>query len=109
MEVSSRVADEQAHVAMHCHDLDKTLHVSASGITCEWRWVNTQFPPDAWFATELSYSDELVIDAPGAERWDYDIETVAKSEKGFDRAVQGKATVLRWLAGNGTAAMTIRR
>jgi hypothetical protein len=48
------------------------------------------------------------IDAPGADRWEYAIETVAKSEKGFDRVTQGTAVVLRWPVSVGEARATIR-
>ena len=107
MTVTHRIVNEQAVLGFHCPDLDKTITIDATRITCEWRWINTHFPVDAWFTTELSYSAALTLDAPDAERWDYPIETVAKSEKGFERANQGNATVLRWLAGSGTARVEI--
>jgi hypothetical protein len=107
MEGASTAAPDKAHISLHCADLVKTINVAADRITGEWRWSTTQFPVDAWFSTELSYSADLQIDAPGAERWDYLIETVAKSEKGFDRMSQGHATVLRWPANAGCAQVTV--
>ena len=107
MQSTHRIVDERAVLAFHSPDLDKTVTIDAARITCEWRWINTQFPAEAWFSSELSYSGNITIDAPGAERWDYPIETVAKSEKGFERAKQGNATVLRWLAGAGHAIVTL--
>lgn len=80
---------------------------SSTVISCDWHWSADQHPANAWFTTELSFSTPLKIEAPGSERWDYAIETVAKSEKGFDRAVQGSAVVLRWPISAGTARVTV--
>jgi hypothetical protein len=51
----------------------------------------------------------LSIESPLAERWDYVIETVSKSEAGFDRSAQGVAAVLRWPVSAGQAAVTLVR
>ena len=107
MTATHRIDDGRATLELHCQDLQKTVVVSTNRITCEWRWTPGNYPADAWFTTELSSSTRLTVDAPGAGRWDYPIETVAKSEKGFERALQGHATVLRWLAGAGTARVEI--
>ncbi len=96
-------------VTMHCDDVDKSIVVTDEMISCEWRWMPAKYPVDAWFATELSYSAALEIDTGDAERWDYEIETMAKSEKGFERATQGTATVLRWPAGSGAARVLVRK
>ena len=106
---TSQVADDRASIALTCHDLSKTITVrdSPASIACDWTWDAAEHPPGSWFTTELSFSAGISIDAPGAERWDYDIETVAKSEKGFDRATQGAAVVLRWPVSAGAAQVTI--
>jgi hypothetical protein len=103
-----RLADGEVALHLRCDDLAKTLYVSREGVRCEWRWQPGRFPADAWFSTELSFSSPMNIDAPGAERWEYSIETVAKSEKGFDRLTQGTALVLRWPASAGEARATVR-
>ena len=103
MVATIQVGDERATLALRCDDLAKTVSVAGDRITCEWTWTPGNFPADAWFSTELSSATPLDVDAPGAQRWEYPIETVSKSEKGFERALQGNATVLRWLAGAGTA------
>ena len=107
MAATHAVTGASATIAFSGGDLRKTLEISADAISCEWSWDRSHFPADAWFSTEISVSTAMTIDAPGAERWDYVIETVAKSEKGFDRAAQGEATVLRWLAGAGNARVTV--
>lgn len=80
---------------------DGTIHVT-------YRWDVPPSPPEEyWFVSELSLFRPLTIDAPDAERWTYPVETVSKSERGFDRTVQGEATVLRWAAAAGAARLTI--
>lgn len=80
-------------------------------LTVEWEW-NT---PDAGlshginFTTELSLAASVAIDADGATRWDYPIETVARSERGFDRTLQGQAVVLSWPSSDGLARVVLRR
>ena len=107
MQADDRAADDVATLAFRCHDLTKTIAVRATAISCEWHWNPDQHPLHAWFTTELSYSAPLAVEAPGSERWSYDIETVAKSEKGFDRSSQGSALVLRWPIAAGTARVTV--
>jgi 4-alpha-glucanotransferase len=111
MASETSIADDLALIHFTADGLTKELRIGASAMACEWHWDSQRFPADAWFTTELSYSGDLVIDAPGAMRWDYEIETMAKSEKGFERATQGHATVLRWLAvsGNATVRVSVAR
>jgi hypothetical protein len=76
-------------------------------IAVEWAWRPPE-APDAWFATEISHQGPLGLRAtPAAEIWEYPIETVAKSERGLERTAQGTATVLRWPAARGAAAVTL--
>ncbi len=105
-------APERVEVRLTGSGLQKTLHFADDGsVQCEWKW---DAPADiasvgGWFSTEISLSVPLVIDAPGSERWEYPIETVAKSEKGFDRTIQGTALVFRWPLTLGRATLTARR
>ena len=47
------------------------------------------------FATELSLAGPVSLEpAPAAEEWRYEIETVAKSERGLDRTRQGEVVTL---------------
>ncbi len=91
------VAGSRARVTLSAPDLVRTLHLAEDGaLTCEWSWTTDH--DHAWFTTELSLSVPCRIDAPGALTWEYPIETVARSERGFDRTRQGQAIVLRWPA-----------
>jgi hypothetical protein len=101
------VVDAQVDLHFRCEDIEKSLHVEPGVIAATWRWNPAHFPADSWFSTELSFSAPLTIEAPGAERWEYAIETVAKSEKGFERMVQGTAVILRWPISAGQAAVTV--
>ncbi|HEY4321609.1 MAG TPA: alpha-amylase/4-alpha-glucanotransferase domain-containing protein [Gemmatimonadales bacterium] len=111
MRCDAEIGADATIVAAHADDLDKTIRLrhSDGAIECAWRWDPARFPADAWFSSELSFSTPLRIDAPGAERWEYVIETVSKSEAGFDRSAQGVAVVLRWPVSAGNAAVTIIR
>lgn len=91
--------------------LTKTLRIHANGsVDVEWTWnaPDTAEPYGEWFSTELSFASALEIEADGADVWDYRIETVAKSERGFDRLQQGNARVLRWPMAAGRATVSIR-
>jgi alpha-amylase/alpha-mannosidase (GH57 family) len=90
--------------------LEKVLLFQGDGrITAEFSW---QVPPGlepvpAWFSTELSLAREIDLDAGGALLWRYPIETVAKSERGLDRTLQGFALLLRWPVGQERARIVI--
>jgi len=111
-EATWEVAPEQVKITLCTPGLQKTLSFGADGVVrCDWQW---ETPAEiasvgGWFSTELSLSSPFDIDAPGAERWEYAIETVAKSEKGFDRTVQGTALVFRWPLTAHRASLTARR
>lgn len=81
-----------------------------NSIVVEWRWEPAgQSDGDAVFTTELSLAAEVQLDGDWTERIEYPIETVAKSESGFDRTLQGNAVVLCWPASAGAARLAIRR
>ena len=81
-----------------------------NSIVVEWRWEPAgQSDGDAVFTTELSLAAEVQLDGDWTERIEYPIETVAKSESGFDRTLQGNAVVLCWPATAGAARLAIRR
>jgi alpha-amylase len=85
----------------------KTYVFSSDGLVAvELAWR----PPagDAWFSTEVSHQGSLELHpTPAAEAWTYSIETVAKSERGFERCTQGRAVVLRWPAALGAATVVL--
>lgn len=90
--------------------LRKRLRFSADGtVVVEWSWNPRDWPAGSRFTTELSIPDgDVTIEAPGAERWEYPIETVSKSEKGFDRTLQGTAVVFVWPVESGSVYLAVR-
>src|SRR4029079_5888236 len=85
--------------------IEKTLRFTEEGeVTISWAWNVT-----TGFTTEISSTRPLNLEAnPKAETSTEPVETVAKSEKGFDRTVQGQAVTLRWNASPGSAELRIR-
>jgi alpha-amylase len=83
--------------------LETRLRVTASGaVRMTYRWDPAVFPPDAWFAPELSVSRVPALRcAPEAEVWSYTIATTAKSERGLEETGQGTALTPRWAIGLG--------
>jgi hypothetical protein len=80
--------------------LAKRLELHADGaVVVTFTW--TPHAPDEWFTTELSVSRPVTLETDGAREWRYPIETVAKSERGLERTVQGEAIVVGWPAERG--------
>lgn len=92
------------------HGLEKVIRFAADGsVVVSYRWEAGAVPGEAVFAPELSVSRPLTVRfAPEPERvWRYRIETVAKSEKGFDRTLQGEAITPLWRAGAEAATVSV--
>jgi hypothetical protein len=89
--------------------LEKRITIGERGdVRVHWRWDGQAWPADASFAPELSLARDIPVHAPGAvETWRYPIETVAKSEKGLDRTVQGMSVtpLVRARAGEATVVL----
>jgi hypothetical protein len=98
---------DAVHVMLTAADdsLVKELRISQDGgIEIHWRWA----PTSGWFATELSLAAPLPIVAePVARLVSSPIETVSKSEKGFDRTRQGESLTFIWPAALGAARLII--
>jgi hypothetical protein len=89
--------------------LEKRLTFAADGgVRAAFAWDPAAFEPEDWFTTELSLDGEhsLTSDA-NATTWSHPIETVAKSEKGLDRTVQGMSYLVRWPATVGSGEVEI--
>ncbi len=88
----------------------KEIRFAPRAVHCRWEWdadpARWGAAPDAWFSSEVSFSGSVDF-ATDAETWSYPIETMAKSEAGFDRTVQGTAMVLRWPITRGSAEVMV--
>jgi alpha-amylase/alpha-mannosidase (GH57 family) len=81
-----------------------------ASITVSWSWDPWAFEPASRFTSECSFFRPLEIEvAPAATEWFAPVETVAKSEKGLDRTVQGESVTLLWNASSGNAKLVVRR
>jgi alpha-amylase/alpha-mannosidase (GH57 family) len=89
--------------------LEKRIRFDADGrIEVRWAWDPAAAEPGDRFATELSLAGPVrLVASPAPEEWRFDIETVAKSERGFDRTRQGENVTLRWPVGLGAAAVEL--
>jgi hypothetical protein len=75
--------------------LDKRIEFDHDGaVTIEFAW--SPEPAATWFITELSLSRSVTLETDAAGEWRHPIETIAKSERGLERTVQGEAVVLGW-------------
>jgi hypothetical protein len=82
--------------------LSKRLTFQADGsVRAEFVWDASAFPAGAFFTTEISTSRPVVLVASGATIWEQPIETVAKSERGLDRTLQGTGYLVRWPVSSG--------
>ncbi|HRP07653.1 MAG TPA: DUF1926 domain-containing protein [Gemmatimonadales bacterium] len=109
--MQAKVSPAGSGIAIECSaaGVRKLLRFGTSGsLEVEWNWEPRAWPAGALLSTELSLPSEgTTLEASGAERWEYPIETVSKSEKGFDRTAQGTAFVFTWPAAAGSARILI--
>ena len=111
--LTTNVTAEAGHLRVALHPAGeadtfrKTFVFTSAGLaSVEFSWV----PPDhdAVFTTEVSHRGLLTFaGSPAADVWEYPVETLAKSERGFERATQGTAVVLRWPASLGAATVQV--
>jgi alpha-amylase/alpha-mannosidase (GH57 family) len=96
----------QSEVLCRGNGIEKHIRFAEDGaVTVSWTWE-----PSKDFATEISLFRPLDIQAsPEAKRSTMTVETVAKSEKGLDRTVQGEAVTLSWSGSLRSAELRIRR
>jgi hypothetical protein len=77
-------------------------------VRANFSWDSSLFPGDAWFTTEISVSRPHVLRTePETEVWQHPIETVAKSERGLDRTLQGTSYLVRWPIGVGSGEVEL--
>ncbi len=106
-----RQSESRVEVALEAPDgrLRKTLTFLPDGrVRAEFEWDGRVFAESDCFTVELSLDRALpVACTPGAELWEYPIETVSKSEKGLDRVRQGVALVVRWPVAQGRGSVDL--
>jgi hypothetical protein len=90
--------------------LEKRIWCDAEGnLAVTWQWDPSAGEPGDFFATELSLAGPVTLAAtPAADEWRFEIETVAKSERGLDRTRQGESVTLRWPVELGGASVELR-
>jgi hypothetical protein len=89
---------------------EKRYHfLTGGGLDVDYRWNAAAIGDGTTFAPEVSYSGPMEITVtPSAPVWDYDIVTVAKSEKELEQTVQGRSVTPRWPIKTEQARLTIR-
>lgn len=88
--------DQTVEVRIELAGLRKVLRFSAAGeLTLELAWERDGGHA-GWLATELSLAAPVLVDGDADAEWSYPIETIARSERGFERTRQGTALVLAW-------------
>lgn len=86
-------------IVLRATGLGKRYRLPSSGpILIEYRWdVTALGGGGGWFAPELSLAHPVSIRCvPEAERWEHDLVTVSKSERGLEQTVQGRSITVRW-------------
>jgi hypothetical protein len=77
-------------------------------VRVSYSWTASAFPSGAYFASEVSLAAPANLRVEGdAEIWHFPIETVAKSERGLERTVQGESLTLRWPVEDGAGVVTL--
>jgi len=104
-----RDPDSVAIVCRFGEDLEKRIEFAADGsVAVSYQWDPSMGQDGDVFAVELSLFAPLDIRSdPPAEVWTHPIETVAKSERGLDRTVQGQSVTLRWPVQLGRSGMQL--
>ena len=89
--------------------IEKRIRVAADGsLAVSYRWDIGALPGGGRFAPEISLAAPLDLRlTPRTEVWRYAIETVAKSERGLERTVQGESLTPLWPASAGAARVEL--
>lgn len=98
-------------IAIRCTfgNLTKWLRFGVSGrLRVDYKWDTAVGGDNDLFTSELSLAGSLPLASdPAIEPWRFEIETVAKSERGLDRTRQGESITLRWPVGLGAASFEL--
>ena len=103
-------SDLQDTIVCRGYGIEKRITFADDGsLDVSWKWESSPFEEGAYFSSEISVTRPLDIQAdPAAGRSTMPVETIAKSEKGFERTVQGEAVTLLWPSSHGAARLRIR-
>lgn len=110
MSAEVELAGDSVVVSLRANDdsFSKRLTFFPDGsVRAKFAWRASMFPADAWFTTEISVSRPVQVKTADATVWEHAIETVAKSERGLDRTLQGTAYLVRWPVSLGTAEIEL--
>lgn len=111
MTAQVEVGAESVVVSLRSPDnsIDKELTFFPDGsVRAKFTWKSSLFPAQAWFTTEISLSrPSMVRTEPKADVWEHPIETVAKSERGLDRTLQGTSYLVRWPVSVGSGVVEL--
>jgi alpha-amylase len=90
-------------------EMSKRIQFNERGsVRVSYRWATGAFPSGAHFAPEISLAAPASLRVEGgAEPWRFPIETVAKSERGLERTVQGESLTPRWPVEDGEGIVTL--
>jgi hypothetical protein len=88
----------------------KRIRVGSDGsLSVAYRWDACALPEGTRFAPEISLAAPLDVRLePPAEVWRFAVETVAKSERGLERTVQGESVTPLWPAAVGAGRVELR-
>ncbi len=101
-------APDRVTVVLAWSDLTKRIRVRAGGgLEVQWCWDPGGWATEGQFTSEWSLFAPMALESDAVDRWEYAVETVAKSERGLDRTVQGQATVFRWPVSAGRAMVQV--
>lgn len=111
MSTEVRTGPESVAITLRARDdsLTKRLSFRADGsVRAEYSWTPSSHPADSFFTTEISVSRPVhLATTPDAAIWEHPIETVAKSERGLDRTLQGTCYLVRWPIALGEAQLLL--
>ena len=89
--------------------MSKRIQFNERGsVRVSYRWAAGAFSSGAHFAPEISLAAPASLRVEGGvEPWRFPIETVAKSERGLERTVQGESLTPRWPVEDGEGIVTL--
>ncbi|MCG6955721.1 MAG: DUF3536 domain-containing protein [Gemmatimonadetes bacterium] len=115
-QMSHRISAEDGQVVVSLSapgdgQLDKRIELHGDGrVVVTYRWDASAFPPDAYFAPELSFRadavPELVLEPPAEATWRHEIRTTSGSEGDPEGLVQGVSVTPLWRCAGGEARIS---